>query len=117
MSYVKSMSFWKNVIDELDYRGISRKEFAFSLGINKMTFQKSIERDNIPSADLALRISKALGVSLEYLLDMEEKKEDEINSVEATNFYKKYSSMIKELETLSQREVLAVTQLINTLSS
>ncbi len=111
------MSFWKNVIGELEYQGISRKEFAFTLGINKMTFQKAIERDNIPSADVALRISKALGVSLEYLLDMEEKNDDEINSVEAEKFYKKYGSMIQELETLSQREVLAVTQLINTLST
>lgn len=114
------MSFWKNVIDELEYRNISRKEFAFSLGINKMTFQKAIERDNIPSADIALKVSKLLGVSLEHLLDMEEKNDNqniEINAFEATNFYKKYSSMIKELETLSQREIFAVTQLINTLSS
>ena len=65
------MSFWANVDTELKFQGISRKELSYLVNVKEITIHKAIERDSIPSADTALKISKALNVSLEYLLDME----------------------------------------------
>ncbi|MBQ3824854.1 MAG: helix-turn-helix transcriptional regulator [Spirochaetaceae bacterium] len=111
------MSFWKNVIKELEYRGISRKELAFSLGMNNMTIHKAIERDSMPAADTALRIAKTLGVSLEYLLDMpSESASENCDNEKAIALYKKYSTVLERLETLSQREISAVSQLVAALS-
>ena len=103
------------MIKELEYRGISRKELAFSLGMNKMTVHKAIERDSMPAADTALRIAKTLGVSLEALLDMPTESEN-FDNEKAIAFYKKYGTLLEKLETLSQREISAVSQLITALS-
>ena len=96
------MSFWKKVSYELEYKNISRKELAHIINVPVATINRAMERDSNPYAIDALRISKALGVSLEYLLDFNDKntssKENELFQIE---MYKKYHSVITILETLS----------------
>ena len=65
-----SMNFWEKVDNELKYLGKSRKELASFVGIDVANISFGIKRNSIPYADTALKISKFLGVSLEYLLDM-----------------------------------------------
>lgn len=115
------MNFWLNVRYELESKGISRKELAYMVGIKEMTIHKAIERDSIPSADTALKIAKALHVSLEYLLDIPKdnsvltsKENDEIHK--ATKLYRKYNSIIDNLEILSKKEVNAVSELVKNLA-
>ena len=62
------MGFWANVIDEMNYQGISRKELAERAGISYAGIGLGMERDSMPGADTALRISRTLHVSIEYLL-------------------------------------------------
>lgn len=69
------MGFWKNVDEELEYIGKSRKELAAEVGFDVTNISFGIKRNSIPSADTALKISKVLGVSLEYLLDFAEGSE------------------------------------------
>lgn len=115
------MSFWTNVSYELESQGISRKELAYMVGIKETTIHKAIERDSVPSADAALKIAKALHVSLEYLLDMpknntlsKEKENGELQN--AARLYKKYSSIINTLDKLTTKEINAVSQLVKTLA-
>ena len=61
------MSFWKNVDQELIYKGKTRKELASEVNFPDSYISKGIARNSIPSADLALKISHALNVSLRYL--------------------------------------------------
>ena len=100
--YALIMSFWKKVSYELEYKNISRKELAHIINVPVATINRAMERDSNPYAIDALRISKALGVSLEYLLDFNDKntssKENELFQIE---MYKKYHSVITILETLS----------------
>ena len=100
------MSFWKKVCYELDYQGLSRKELAYKIDVPVARINRAIERDSQPFAIDALRISKALNVSLEYLLDLPETKngskvsaEEESHQIE---LFKKYHSTIEALEDLSQ---------------
>ncbi len=62
------MGFWQNVDDECEYLGITRKELAEKAGFSVHTISNGIKRNGMPAADLALRISKVLNVSLEKLL-------------------------------------------------
>ena len=114
------MSFWSNVSKELEYQGISRKELSYMVNIKEMTIHKAIERDSVPSADTAVRIAKALNVSLEYLLDMEESDtkspKKKFTDSQATKLYRKYNRILNQLEKLSQKERTAVTLLVETLS-
>lgn len=68
------MGFWKNVEDEMKYQGISRKELAAQTGISYSGIGLGIERDSMPGADSALKISEFLHVPLQQLLQKDTEK-------------------------------------------
>ena len=113
------MNFWKNVDYVREYRNMTRKELAYKIDVPVATINRAIERDSQPFAIDALRISKALNVSLEYLLDLPETKygskvsaEEESHQIE---LFKKYHSTIEALEDLSkdkQKEAVEIVRQI-----
>lgn len=62
------MSFWQNVETEREYKNISRKELAKKADFAVSGISLGLSHDSIPSADIAVRIAKVLGVSVEYLV-------------------------------------------------
>lgn len=66
------MNFWKKVDFELVYLGKTRKELANAIGFDAANISFGIKRNSIPAADTALKVSRFLGVPLDYLLDMTE---------------------------------------------
>jgi transcriptional regulator with XRE-family HTH domain len=63
------MSFKENLKSELEYQGMLIKELAFKAGVNKRSIENYLGvRDSIPSAEVAVSIGRALGVSVEYLV-------------------------------------------------
>lgn len=109
------MVFWANVEKELEYKGISRKELAFRANIAYQGIGLGIERDSMPRADTAFKISKVLDVPLEYLLDKNDIEikpeiEDLYNSSKkiksstydekqrAVSLYKKHQKLLESLE-------------------
>ncbi len=62
------MGFWKRVEAEMNYQGISRKQLSSMADISYSGIGLGIERDSMPGADIALRVSRALNVSIEELL-------------------------------------------------
>ncbi len=116
------MGFWKNVDDELKYQGMERKVLASLADFDVSYIGKGIRRNSIPAADLALRISKALNVSLEYLLEIPESdsisnQQISTESNTAMHFFHKYSDFFTELETLSPKEKDLILSLIKTLNA
>jgi len=71
------MGFKENLKSELSYKGMLVKELATASGISKHTLDNYLNvRGYMPSADAAVKIAHALGVSVEYLVTGEEGRPD-----------------------------------------
>ena len=71
------MGFKENLKSELAYQDIMVKELASLTGISKHTLDNYLNvRGYMPSADVAVKIARALGVSVEYLVTGEESLPD-----------------------------------------
>jgi transcriptional regulator with XRE-family HTH domain len=63
------MSFADNLRSELDYQGLIVKQLVAKTGVNFNTLNHYLSgRKSMPPADVAVRIAKALGVTVEYLV-------------------------------------------------
>lgn len=123
------MGFWKRVDEELEYLGISRKDLAFDSNTPLATIHKGIERDSEVYLSVAMRIAEVLGVTLEYLMDLHEKKNTQIRAQSkkstmqnvqkdapeirnAVRLYKKYSKYITNMEKLPAKKLEAIGKVI-----
>ena len=62
-------SFQKNLRAELDYQGLTVKELAAKTNISKHTLDCYLKtKASMPPADAAVKIARALHVSVEYLV-------------------------------------------------
>ncbi len=67
------MGFKENLKSELDYKGLLVKELADKAGIKKQTLDNYLSTHNtIPNAELAVKIAKALGTTVEFLITGEQ---------------------------------------------
>lgn len=68
------MDFRTRLRDQIEYLGLLDKEVASKAGISKRALDSYVGSQGcMPSADVAVRLSKALGVSVEYLITGEDK--------------------------------------------
>ena len=73
------MSFGKNLKQELIYAGMLKKELAVKAGINKRAIDTYVRTNSsMPPADTAVKIAKALGVTVEYLVTGKEIKQNTV---------------------------------------
>jgi transcriptional regulator with XRE-family HTH domain len=71
------MGFRENLKMELSYSGILVKELAAQAGLKKHTIDNYLSvRGRMPAADVAVRIARVLGVSVEYLITGSETAEN-----------------------------------------
>lgn len=74
-------SFRENLRNELDFQGLTVKELSAKTGIIKGTLDNYLGiRASIPPADIAVKIAKALNVSVEFLVTGKERKENQSNT-------------------------------------
>lgn len=102
-------SFSKNVHAECLYLGISLRELAKRTGISYTTILSYTKSDGaLPRCDLALRIAKALNVSIEYLM-----------TGETSTFAPKvhHYSLVSDLKNLDPRYLPALSSLIHELAT
>ena len=79
------MGFRENLKAELSYSGMLVKELAAQSGVKKHSLDNYLcVRGRMPAADVAVRIARVLGVSVEYLITGSEtaKKKSPIQSPE-----------------------------------
>lgn len=121
------MNFWETVDSEREYKNLSRKELAYLANFSINSIPTGIARGSIPAADVAYRIAKVLGVSVEYLLlggdsktaqSSQETQKTKINSevIERSKKYVKYYELIDNFEKLPeniQKSVLSLIQEMN----
>ncbi|GHV24943.1 hypothetical protein FACS189498_2720 [Spirochaetia bacterium] len=73
MHYYNLVSFKQNLRAELDFQDITVKELAARAEVAKGALEMYLGvRESMPPADTAVRIAKALGVTVEYLVNGED---------------------------------------------
>ena len=64
----KNKLFRERLLDELNYQGISKQDFAKKVGISINTLNMYLYRGSIPAADVAVKMAHALNTTAEYLV-------------------------------------------------
>jgi transcriptional regulator with XRE-family HTH domain len=103
------MSFRENLKSELAYQDMIVKELAAITGISRHTLDNYLNiREQMPTADNAVKIAQALGVSVEYLvLGEESKQENSSLSSEVRVLIQNY----KQLNEDDRKMIIAIMQL------
>lgn len=113
------MGFRENLKSELVYQDIRVKELAHKSGINPRTIEQYLSAAaKMPSAENAVKIANALGVTVEYLVTGKDQSENPQESEEHKNqilLYKKYCELITQAEHLNEQQLKAVENLIKTI--
>ena len=98
----KSQSFLIFLRDLIEYKGIVRKELSAQTGISKRTFDTYLDsRAVIPNAEFAVKLAKALGTTVKFLVTGEDSVNHEQKLYSDFETYRKYRKIVNELDTLS----------------
>ena len=103
------MNFWKKVDEELSFLGKSRKELANAMGFDAAIISFGIKRNSVPAADTALKVARFLGVSIDYLLDMnDETSQKSLNP--------QISEIENKLRRFSQNDLNVILTVVNSIN-
>lgn len=109
------MSFWENVDEELEYKGLSRTYLANKVGFSLTNIGRGIQLGSSPSADTAVKIAEVLGVSVEYLVTGKEDEEQQL-PVDAKKIHR-YASLINKIDALSEKQRNLIQSIVTEMSS
>ena len=108
------MGFKENLKEEITYQGLMLKEVALSAGLNAGSLNNYLrENASVPSADIAVKIAKALGVSVEYLVMGKQESDTSHNE----NYTPEIRLLADKLMKMSTRDRKNVAALINSILS
>ena len=108
-----NMTFWERVEQLLDEKGITKKTLSTDAGFDPSNISKGLKKNNIPSADTAVKIAEILGVSVEYLVTGKNNYGSKSHDIEESN--PKYLSLINELKSLPSNKLDLIINLISDL--
>ena len=104
------MGFKENLKSELLYQDMLVKELAVRTGISRHTLDNYLNiRENMPTADVAVKIAQVLGVTVEYLVTGEE------NPAEKSMLGIEIRALIQNFKNLSEDDrklITSITQLV-----
>ncbi|MCQ2242048.1 helix-turn-helix transcriptional regulator [Treponema sp.] len=105
------MGFKENLKFELSRRGMLVKELSQKSGINQGSLSNYLrESSSIPSADVAVKIAKALGVTVEYLVT-DEPASDMVKNSQPHSLETRL--LADKIERLSEKEKKIVKVLVD----
>ena len=103
------MGFRENLKSELAYQDMLVKELSEITGISRYTLDNYLNaRERMPTADVAVKIAKALGVSVEYLVMGEN---DQEYSSSFGSDVRVLIQNFKKLDEDDQKMIIAIIQL------
>lgn len=98
------MTFRDRLREQIDYCGFLDKEVASMAGISKRTIDSYVGSEScMPSAEVAVRIAKVLGVTVEYLVTGE-KDSRTLQNNEADIYNEKTRNLLKHFSKLSDHD-------------
>lgn len=112
IAYPTDMSFRENLKSELTYQGMLVKELAEKTGISKRTLDNYLrEKGSIPPVDAAVKIARALNVTVEYLA-AEGEENSNSDGMKKNPLLQKYECTLKKLESLPESKRQLIIKLI-----
>ena len=104
------MGFKENLKEQLNFTGMYVKELAALSGVKKQTIDSYLNVNScMPSADAAVAIAQALGVSVEYLVTGKEIKQ---KTVQYPAEARTAAELIMQMEEKNRRMAVAVIKTI-----
>jgi transcriptional regulator with XRE-family HTH domain len=81
------MSFADNLRQAISYTGLEQKDVAAMVGLPLRSLQSYLKRKkpSIPSADVAVRLARILGVTVEYFVTGSDSRKASLSSVTLQN--------------------------------
>ncbi len=102
------MNFKERLREEIEYKGYLIKEIAAIAGVNNNTFLSYVDaRGSLPNVETGVKIAKALGVSVEYLVT----GEDSIHSQKLSEI----QQIITDLTVLNETQLSDIKKMIHAL--
>lgn len=102
------MDFKERLREEIEYKGYLIKEIAAIAGVNNNTFLSYVDaRGSLPNVETGVKIAKALGVSVEYLVT----GEDSTHNPK----YAEIQQIINDLSTLDENKIEIIKKMIHSL--
>ena len=100
------MSFGENLKSELRYSGMLKKELAALSGVHKRAIDTYVRTESsMPPADTAVKLAKALGVTVEYLVTGED-----------SSIPKEISRLTRSILNLNKRDQMLISSLVKAMS-
>jgi transcriptional regulator with XRE-family HTH domain len=105
-------NFRKNLRDELEYQDLTVKELAAKSGVAKGALDCYVGKQaSIPPATTAVKIAKALGVSVEYLVSGQKPRHEEIVVLSSPRI-RAMLKIFKDLDEESQDIMVEIAQVL-----
>jgi transcriptional regulator with XRE-family HTH domain len=102
------MSFKENLKNEMGYQDLQLKELAAKTGISKNTLVNYLTGHNsVPGADSAVKIARALGVSVEYLVTGKTHAEEYNKTIPI-----RFRDIILEMEKLDSTDIETIRSVV-----
>ena len=102
--------FSKRLRSEIEYIGLSQKEFAAKAGIKKRALDAYLRaQQSMPPADTAVKIASVLGVSVEYLVTGKEYQK----SIDISG-YLQFKDILDDLAVLPENIFVPIRAVIKT---
>ena len=107
--------FRENLKDIIEYKGLRTKELSALTNINKRTIDSYLDsRAVLPNVEVAVKLAKALGTTVEFLVTGEDAVNHEQKLYSDFDTYRKYKKLVAELDTLSPELLKSIEAMIHT---
>jgi transcriptional regulator with XRE-family HTH domain len=104
------MSFRDNLREIMDFSYIGQKELAAKTGLSLKTIENYVKKDSsIPSADKAVLIAQALGVTVEYLVTGKDAKN---STTEIKTGKKEIFDILQKLNDYNHEVVISLAKML-----
>ena len=106
--------FRENLKDIIEYKGLRIKELSAITKINKRTIDSYLDsRAVIPNAEVAVKLAKALGTTVEFLVTGEDSANPEQKIYSDFDTYRKYKKIVNDLDSLPPELLIPIETMIH----
>jgi transcriptional regulator with XRE-family HTH domain len=103
------MSFRDNLREVLEFTDMEQKELAAKTGISLKTIENYVKKDSsIPSAEKAVLIAQAPGVSVEYLISGKKSEKTYMSAIQPK--YREIIEIVSKLNNYNYEVIVSISK-------